>query len=211
MNHISLFFNNQIINNSIIPDKTSKFLAQSVDFGNWCLTPIRYLCEGNLVIVSTKFSSVRHDPAYTKEERQKMPFLHVVACIILLAPSLIVGTIFKGIGYLSAPIREKHKLALLHFTPIDLKIGQSDERLSFEEIQKSLKQAKEANQLDQPVNKLTIYAEENTSIDRDPGIIPLNPDKVILVGAKITRTYNDLSSSLHDELVKKGKVLHTEY
>src|ERR1700722_17071013 len=181
MNNVSVFFNNRTFT------KDSFSISDTpVVFGDWCLTPVRCLFDGNKVTVSNKDGSltVDHEKEYATSGYRRN-FLQVVASIVLIIPGLIIGSVFKGLGYLSQSTRKRHNLATQHYTPLDRTIGSPEARLNLEGLRQKLNQIRQVNNLNQPTKNLVIYAEEGTTINEDPGLISLQPQKIILVDARI--------------------------
>ena len=184
MNNIGVFLNNRTVSKHFL-------LADlPVRFGDWCLTPVRCLFDGNKVVVGFRNTSlsVDHEKEYSAKNewsyKPKRNFLRVVASIVLLIPGLIIGSAFKGLGFLSQSIRTRHRLAVIHFTPVNLTIGSQNARLNLDAIKQKLLEFRTRNQYNQPTN-LVVFAEEGTFINEDPGFISLNPQKIILDGARI--------------------------
>jgi|GEM_PF-2683676 len=188
MNNIGVFLNHRIIDSH-----SSSWANTSVIFGDFCLTPIRCLFKGNKVTVSTQNQvvTVSHteeyaDPRFFSFSRPKRNALRVVASILFLVPGILLGVAFKGLGHLSKTIRERHSLAVQHYTPINrLTIGSDKQRLDINEIEVELTKQKQDNHLQQKTRALIIYAKPGTKINTDPGLLELEPQKIVLVGAKI--------------------------
>ena len=185
MDHFTLFFNNRTLNTDSL-----SLTDLPVAFGDWILTPVRCLFNGNKVTVSTKNAivTVDHEKEYYVNSargwhKPKRNFLRVVASIVLLMPCLLIGSFIKGLGYLSKSIRERHLLAIQHFIPVHRTIGPEGERLNLEQIKQRLNEQNQNNHLHQPTKSLIIYAQPGTRIKEDPGILALDPQKLILVGA----------------------------
>lgn len=187
MNNISFFLKNNVVN------KDSFSIADaSVAFGNWCLTPVRCLFDGNKITVSNKKGSLTVDleKEYTDSGRNFNSFLRVVASIILIVPGVIIGCISKILGYLSPSVRKWHYQAIQSFMPVDRTIGSPEARLSLDEIKLQLQEIRKTN-LHQPTKNLVVYAKEGTTIhENDPGFMVLQPKKLILVGVNFTTRYN---------------------
>lgn len=124
-------------------------------------------------------------------------FHETVLAIAFLVPGLILGSVFKGISFLSKSIREEHSLAVKHFTPIErLNVGKHNALLNIAGIANELANQ---NPLNQPVNALVIFAQPGTVINTDPGIVRHKPKKLILVNAEITHHRGGLDDQLaHD-------------
>lgn len=187
MNNIGIFLNNRIV------DKKHFVLADlTVSLGNWCLSPVRCLFNGSKVSISYKnqILNIDHHKEYSNSSGYsyvlpKRNLIRVIASIVLIVPGLILGSAFKGLGYLSDTIRHRHQLAVRHFTPVHYTIGSPEKRLTLGEISQELKAYGQGNALNQPAKYIIVYAEEGTMIEQDPGFLNLNPQKIILVGARI--------------------------
>lgn len=238
MSSCSVFFNSRVESNHL------SFRCADIpkNLGNWCLTPIHYLFNGNEITIThcSQFpTEVKHEAIYKNDKvgqtflqrvrEYKSTFLNVVALIIFaiafipvqiykaitwdptfyktvfaiafLVPGLILGSVLKGLSYLSKSIRDEHSLAVMHFTPIErLNIGKHYARLNIAGITNELDGK---NPLNQPVNALVIFAQPGTTIYTDPGIVRLNPRKLILVNACIKNLLTgnlDLDYKLSEEL-----------
>ena len=202
MNHFAVFFNHRVHAYT----SSSNFSDRSVKFGNWCLTPVRCLFDGNKIgifyetrnhtVVSKLLSSKEYlNSTFNMSNRPKKNVWRVVASIILLIPGLIIGSAFKGLGYLSPSIRAYHQLVIRHYTPVDHIIGSEENRLNLSQIEAQLREIRENNLLTQPTRNVVIYAEEGTQIEKDPypGILDLDPKKLILIGAQLTRSPSSTS------------------
>jgi hypothetical protein len=184
----SIFFNNRIVS-----DDPFRLDDVPVAFGDFFLTPVRCLFNGNKVTLKTKNNviTVDHEKEYFDHSspsswlKPKRNFLRVIASIIFLIPGLILGSIFKGIGFLSESIRERHRLTIEHYTSIDREIGDENNRLDLATLTNRLREEKQNNHLNQPTKNLIVYAQPGTDLNTDPGLLDLNPQKIILVGAKI--------------------------
>lgn len=86
---------------------------------------------------------------------------------------------------MSQSICDRHNLTVQHYTPVDRTIGSAEARLDLEKIKQQLNEARQSNNLKRPTQNLIIYAEEGTEIKEDPGILHLNPKKLILIGAQL--------------------------
>lgn len=232
MNHLNMFLNNRVfcnevaINSHVATIVTDIVLLQPLGkLGNFCLTPVRYLFNGDAIQISYKEAvwvnetgilygmsqtTFHQDQLKTithKTDFTSRGFLRTTAAIILLIPGLIIGSAFKAISYLSPAIRENHRLAILHRTPVDKTLGSPEERLNLQEIKRNLQEVQLSNNpLNQPTGNLVIYARRGTLIINDPGIIALNPQKIILVGARLTG--DDFNQEALDEVLAKTGEWH---
>lgn len=178
--------------NTRIEDKrpaTSTSLA--VKFGDFCLTPLRCLFHGHKITICTKNNQtdVAHENEYATQvdphwNKPKRNYLRIALSIVFLLPGLLLGSFFKGIGYLlSSSIREKHQLVIQHYTPGDCIVGDDNDRLTLQEIRTEL--LKFYDPLHRPIHSLIIYAKPGTEIKEDVGIRSLKPQKLILVDAQL--------------------------
>lgn len=202
MGNFSVFLNDRIVNNN---SYSSADLP--VACGNFCLLPVRCLFKGHKVTIFTTNTPTGTALNVRHETESKRTFLRVIASILFLVPGLLLGCIFKGIGYLSPSIRENHKLSMqrpmpnpsentpdahpaadprprtAQYTPIN--VGSNEERLGLEGIEKALTDLRELQRGAVTPNALVIYAQPGTEFNTDPGFLYLKLDKVILVGARI--------------------------
>lgn len=195
-NHIGVFLNDRIENISEHESSRSPndLLNKAVKFGNWCLTPVRYLCNGNKVTITYKkggWVSGKHEKEYFQCEEKTQRFFKGIASLVLIIPGLIAGSLFKGLGYLSQPIREGHRLAVIHYAPTDIIIGSPENRLSLKEVEKEI--IKESSNKTgygfyQWTKNLIVYLprDQPTHIMEDPGFMKLNPQRIILDGTRIS-------------------------
>lgn len=202
MGELSIFFNKRII----ITDKASPPLSDAlVAFGNFFLTPVYCLFNGETIFISCRERNARFCESAKNSGCTR--FLQVIASIIFLVPGLLSGTLFKGLGYLSKNIRESHSIArqsqsILPCTPFvpqtvptqtvqtateppshraRIDIGTTTDRLDLESIKKRLEALKGSSG-----DTIVIYAALETHITDDPGLLALNPKKIILVGATMS-------------------------
>lgn len=186
MGNLSIFFNHRIT-------RREAFTLYDVPaaLGDFFLTPVRCLFNGNKITISIKdqLITVTNEKEYASTrwdwQKPKRNFLRVIASIVLLAPGLILGSVIKGLGYLSKVIRARHKLTLLHYIPIDRTVGTDQNRLNLDQIKQQLEELRKNNWINQPTKTLIVYAQPNTQINTDPGFLALHPQKIILVGARI--------------------------
>lgn len=204
MNHVSVFFNNTIIENGI-PFSLSD---APVALGDWLLTPVRCLFDGNKVTIAHKngILTVNHEKDYDGFLKPKRNLFRIIASIVFILPGLIIGSAFKGLSYLFSSIRERHKLAILHYTPVDRTVGSENDRLSLEAIKDELLELYlDSITLNQPTKNLIIYAEEGVQIKEDPGILGFKPKKLIMVGAQLIHgPAAGLDGCLDENLLRAG-------
>jgi hypothetical protein len=208
MNHLEVFLRTSIENSQ-----------GSLGIGNFLLTPVRYLFRGKKLSWiepnqihhvkafannhgMIKFRSKTHQPLRASDKT----FLKTVAAIIFLIPCFFAGTIFKAIAYLSSETRDRHRLVKKHFTPINVKVGSPTERIANEtELQNRLSLLLQ-DPIHPRINVLTIYGNGNLKINHECGILRLNPQKVILVGAEIVN-HGSSGRTLDDALSSRKKWL----
>ncbi len=98
MNNIGIFLNNRSIDKGFF-----NISDAPVAFGDWCLTPVRCLFDGNKVTVSNKNGSltVDHEKEYANSDfswgKPKRNLLRVIASILFIIPGLIIGSAFNRI------------------------------------------------------------------------------------------------------------------
>lgn len=195
------------LNNRITPEFT--FGGIHVALGDWFLTPVRCLFNGNVVTITTEKDAavtVRHAREFNRNNifGPQKTFLLVIASIVLLIPGIFLGTIIKGLGYLAPSIRENHRLTILHYTPIDCTIiGSDSNRLDESRLREALKKEQENNHLNRSSNTLIVYAAPGTTLNIDPGLLNLKPEKIILIGATIVHKPCSVTR-LDDKLANTG-------
>ena len=193
MGHLSTFFNTEI--------QDSSFLSAIGDFG---LTPVRYLFNGNKVLIKkdeqdNSTIEVHHVESFYHEkyhyskstaelESSTASMLKCIGMIIGLVPGFFL-CIFKAFAYFSADTREDHRVAKLHFTPFDMTLGSKEAPAADKAALKLLfKEEKNKNKkLHRPVKTLTIHGNGFLSYGSSDRINKLNPEKVILAGIMIAK------------------------
>jgi len=193
MGDVGLFLNVKI--------KGSGALAWVGDNG---LAPFRYLFNGRTVRIEPKDGSpeveIHHVASFHKTGK-----LRALASVILLIPGLVLSA-FKLLAYFFTDMRQRHSLAKEHFTPINREIGSIAHPIgTIKELRQAL--AAEKNKpKHQPTNALIIHGDGNLAINEDPGILDLNPMKLILEGAQIVhRPSASLAGRLDEEMGRTGK------
>lgn len=116
--HSKIFFNTKI--------EDFTMLSQ---FADNCLAPYRYLFNGRDVrVIVTKQNKTEvvscpsfyaRDPEFKQNSRH---WLRGVSAIVLLIPSVFLGTFVKIISYKDREVRERHRLAKTHLTRVPLVI-----------------------------------------------------------------------------------------
>lgn len=194
---------------------SSKIAKCFVAIGDFYLTPVRYFYNGNKVTIGEVglddktrpniklvTDTVKHQKEYTSSKADKTTprknFIRTAFSILLFIPGLILGSLFKKIGYYSEAVKVRHNLAVEHFTPEKKQIGDTDDRKKTEKIAKILGMMNKDDLLNRPLAHLVIYAEKGTTLAINPELfLKLNPppQKVVIDGAKI-------ESALSSELAK---------
>jgi len=188
MGHLSVFFNTEI--------QDSGFLSAIGDFG---LTPVRYLFNGNKVLIeendeqevvgvhhvqSFHYSEFNFSTSTTDLESSTASMLKCIGLIVGLVPGFFL-CIFKAFAYFSADTREDHRLAKLHFTPIDRTIGTPENPIdTLDKLDAAYKNERE-EPLHRLTNTLTIHGNGSLELTSAFAIDVLNPKKVILQGATV--------------------------
>lgn len=191
MNHAQIF-----LSTHVTPEKLSVCSVLS-GLGNLCLIPIDYFFHGRYVQIISTTDGPRVDHVRTFHPNgdanvsrfeslvsHEKGFLKTVAAIIFFIPGLFLGSIFKGLSYLSETTRDQHELVKKHFTPINITIGSDKEPLDEAGIKSELEKIQN-EPLHQKINALIIYGQDDVRLNTDPGFVKLNPKKVILAGPRI--------------------------
>jgi hypothetical protein len=172
-------------------------VGHTVRFADWCLTPVRYLFDGNEVTIEGGDGfSIDHKREFTEKT-----WVKTTAAIILLVPGVIIGASFKLLTYLIQEFRQKHDVMRKHFTPferldIEIPIGGSDG-----DLEQGLLRHKQGEYYNRTIKNLVIRGFDSTKLSRTSGLERLHVEKIILVGVKIAtdRTGED---SLEQYLIK---------
>jgi phosphorylcholine metabolism protein LicD len=80
--------------------------------GNFCLTPARYLLGGSWKITQIdiqKNTCIERDE-FLYNDHTLIKVLKTALSIILLLPSLVIGSAFKGVAYIAPETRTRHKV-----------------------------------------------------------------------------------------------------
>lgn len=205
MNHFEVFFNTRLTN----------YQGKAAWIGDWGLTPVRYLFNGrdvciinpeevhHVVSFHTKGKENRSSTSYFmySEAKNMQKTLLALVCLI---PGLVLS-IIKLISYLFTEIREKHQIILDHFSPLEKgtaekpfkhdfrtnsEIGTKDEPItSIEQLAKELTKLKflPSGNL---VDALIIHGDGKLKIITDPGIMAINPLKLILEGVELFHPFS---------------------
>ena len=172
------------------------------NLGNWCLTPVRYLFNGDCVTMPWTLNP--EEKITHKKEFDKKSFLGTIISIVLIVPGLLAGSFFKGLAYLSSKSRNVHLFAARHY-PLNYTLGTARNRCDFDTLTNKMKEIKKEIKVGtvksfQPVN-LTLYLKQGVAV---PGYIelPENINKIIVVGT--TLTSKSLKKRLKDEGWESG-------
>jgi hypothetical protein len=209
VNHISLFLNTKI--------EGSGVLAEIGDRG---LTPFRYLFNGQTVRINPKDHSreveIHHVASFHEDGKwhysrtaginlvsSPTSKFRAVVSVALLIPGLALS-VFKLLAYFFSEMRQRHNLAKEHFTPINREIGTVDHPITTIEALKQALTVEQNKPKHQPTHALIIHGDGNLAINEDPGILQLNPMKLVLDGAKIVHMPS-VEGRLDDAMEKTGK------
>lgn len=177
-------------------------------WGNFFLTPARYLLGGRRVVLVRSFfggelMSVNHVASFhsigeehasrfNPELRSSFTgFLRTIAAIICFVPGLILGTVFKWLAYLTSENTEKtHRIIKQHFETIDVTVGEEGRLLSEDNERLLLTEASEEYAPYNPrVQNLIIRGDGNVVLEKAANIfLDTNAKKIILIGAQIVNT-----------------------
>lgn len=174
------------------------------DIGDVCFQPIRYFFHGKNVYNENgrihKVASFHNSPGHrsrrityldqkngnfsSKYSSREKTWLATVGAILTLVPGFFLGSIFKGVAFLSPSLRYNYRTATEQLKPKNFEIGDQNERLNQDEINQKLEELINRN-IHSKVNSLIIYGIRGVRIsDIDPRIRALNPKKIILLGAE---------------------------
>src|SRR3569832_129695 len=189
--------------------------------GDKGLAPIRYLFNGKTIsFLQRKLDKnieIHHVASFHKAggwnssrtnsglSSSSTSMIKAALSVVFLIPGLILGAAFKGLAYLSTSVREKHGLAKEHFTPVDREIGDSSNPIKTrQELIEALNEEWRSNLKKRPTNALIIHGDGHLTIDIDPGILPFNPMKLVLDGARIVHKSSE-AGRLDDAMSRTGK------
>jgi len=169
--------------------------------GDKGLAPFRYLFNGKAIRIQNRPNQetiIHHVAAFHKIgglnssstnfnlTSSSTGMIKAALSVVFLIPGLILGAPFKGLAYLFTSVREKHGLAKEHLTPINREIGSSSTPIkNRQELYTALLNEFLHDSKHRPTNALIIHGDGNLTINEDPGILRLNPMKLVLVGAQI--------------------------
>lgn len=204
--NVCIFFNTRIENSGALTWIGDKGLA-----------PFRYLFNGRTIRIETRDSDqeieIHHVASFHKSgdwntsesnyglKSSSTNMIKTVLSIVFLVPGLLLST-FKAAAYLYADVREKHHFAIEHFTPINREIGSVANPIkSSKELLDELRKEKSSDAKHRPTNALIIHGDGNLKINDDPGILAINPMKLILEGARIVHEPTaSMSGRLDDQM-----------
>lgn len=181
MNHINIFFNTTISNvyNRKIDEPFIGYL------GDLCLTPVRCLFRGDELLIGGLVDMLIFPKKDVQLSLDKLgsSMFKVIASIVMLLPALVIGGALKGFSYFSKSVRNNHRIAVTHYTPVKrIIIGSSEEKVDASEIHNKVFDI-EKTHLNRTTNNLIIYVNEGTEMMGDQALSNLNPKKIIFVGA----------------------------
>lgn len=218
MIHSKVFFNTEIQNQGCL-----------AAIGNFGLTPVRYLFNGQKVATPTAGeyqcgykSKVHHVASFHMngaENRSKTSpiltsssrnWLKAAGATILLIPGLMLS-IAKLFSYLFQDIRQEHQHVVNHFSPQNQTIGSLEKPIQdLDELSGQVYSLKEdVIDIDQqPTNALIIHGNGNLQINTCLDILEINPKKLILNNANIV---HDTSRTIRlDDAMKESGWLANE-
>lgn len=216
MNKVNLFINTNVTDTGIV-----NYLA------DFALSPVRYFFGGRKVqVIRTDGQPHVHSVrSYSKDlnctkssrtnrdlESDSSYLLNDVFMPVGLLPGLIAGVVLKSFALLTGKVQEKYDLAARHFVRVDKTIGSPEALLQSEmdiiQALRVLGEEREREPLHQKVNNLVIYAKKGVEIVKANEIFWINPQKLIVVGAKlIDGPCGGFYSSLDEVLARTEKWL----
>lgn len=191
--------------------------------GDKSLAPFRYLFNGKTIRVQARESDreieIHHVASFHKSGKWNFSnttwklkssstgMIKAALSIMLLIPGLILGAVFKGLAYLSSSVRENHRLAKEHLTPINREIGSaSNPIITRDELKQALNAARKADPKNRPTNALIIHGDGALTINEDLGILQFNPMKLVLEGAQIVHQPSaSMDGRLDEKMARTGK------
>lgn len=199
MNHCEVFFKTRAVHRQGI----------AAWIGDWGLTPVRYLFNGRDIAVLSR-DEVHHVASFhVKGKENRASTSHdmlwsepkstgrTVLAIVFLIPGLVLS-LFKLISYLFADVKQRRQIILDHFSPlkagavekpckqdrINREIGTIEKPITtLVQLQEELTRSRLLPGGDR-VDALIIHADGNLKIVSDPGILAINPLRLILEGAE---------------------------
>lgn len=189
------------------------------------LAPFRYLFNGKTICIqqfeSDQEVSIHHVASFHKNgsshhsrtsfslESSSTSMIKSALSVGFLIPGLIIGAAFKGLAYLSSSVRDNHRLAKEHLTPIDRLIGSvSNPIVNRSDLCKAL-QKERSDPKNRPTNALIIHGDGKLTINEDLTILNLNPMRLILQGVKIVpKSSISLDGRLDDGMRSTGKWIY---
>ncbi len=87
------------------------------NIGDFFLTPARYLLGGSYQVsqINLNEQTCVMDYEFNSDTYFPLKVLKTTLCVLSLIPSLIIGSTFKGLSYISSETRLKHKIITQHF------------------------------------------------------------------------------------------------
>ena|SRR3569832_821813 len=171
--------------------------------GDKGLAPFRYLFNGKTIRIQHEPNEeikIHHVASFHKIGKMNSSrtnsdltssstsMIKAALSVVFLIPGLILGAPFKGLAYLFSSVREKHGLAKEHLTPVDRQIGDSSNPIKTrEDLTNALFTEFFHDSKHRPTNALIIHGDGNLTINEEQYILPFNPMKLVLVGARIVR------------------------
>ncbi|OGN55623.1 MAG: hypothetical protein A3D96_00830 [Chlamydiae bacterium RIFCSPHIGHO2_12_FULL_44_59] len=187
--------------------------------GDKGLAPFRYLFNGRTVRIEPRDGSpeleIHHVASFhkngdwnrsnTKRDLRSSSTgeIQALVSVVLLIPGLVLS-VFKLLAYFFTDVRERHSLAKEHFTPVNREIGSAANPITTIEALREALTAERNKPKHQPTNALIIHGDGNLAINEDPGILGLNPMKLILEGARIVHKPS-AAVRLDDAMWRTGK------
>ncbi len=195
--------------------------------GDTGLTPFRYLFNGKTIRIehrdsdkaividhvasfhergSLNYKSMHSVNNFKMLESSSMSWIKTALSVVFLIPGLFLA-VFKGLAYLHADVREKHRLVQEHLTTINREIGSVAKPItSRNELYEALSNARLSDRKNRPTDALIIHGDGKLTINEDPGILHFNPMKLILEGARIVHEPNSsMESRLDEAIARTGK------
>jgi len=176
---MTVFFNTEIRTGSLLEN-----------LGNFCFLPVRTLGGGK--------TYVQVDSVFLSEERGKPHIIKrivgVALSIIFLVPGIILGTLFKGLSYLNASVRQSAR---------DFKRGQKLMRVLMENDEVKVRLHGNPKELNPAYEKKEPYNWLETHV--------LSPRKMDLRGLKpeVAERFFDPHSTHDFSLLKELDISHT--
>lgn len=211
MNNVSIFLNTKIEGSGVLSW-----------IGDQGLAPVRYLFNGKTVRIEQeeqKEPVIYHIESFhnrgefnikRKLSSSSTSRIRAIAAVAFLIPGLVLS-VFKLLAYVFSDVKERHRLAKEHFTPIEIQnIGSQEAPIATEkELAEALREFNEKNSKDQPVNALVIHGDGNFEINRNLLVLEINPMKLVLDRARLVHNEhgNETIPLLDNTMRDSGKWL----